>query len=158
MTPTLDREQPEIDALIADRYLERLLEAAGRPQPAIAGEDELDPRLRATVETLGRAMIRVHPSFRFEERLSARLQAAAAGGRPDATGRVVSFPGRGLPPDPGAPPDPPAELARPWLLGGALVSAAISLAGILLVAWRATRERRRGTVLPLPLGTLERPA
>jgi len=39
-------------------------------------------------------------------------------------------------------PNDPRELARPLLIGGALTSAAISIAGAALVAWRRGRPGR----------------
>lgn len=165
------RDGIEVDALRTDRYLESLLAAHDRHADDAPAGAELDPAVRDAARRLGRDLLRVHPSFRFEERLAARLAevaaqlrlAAAAG----AEGTVVPFAGRdaavpGAPvlggglldlgdplahplgADPAADPlvarDPAApHLARPLLIGGALTSAALSLAGAAWVAWRRTR-------------------
>ncbi len=73
----------EIEALVVDRYLESLL--ARRPIEI----DGVPPELDATARRLAGALPRFHPSFRFEEALSARL--AAVAGR-IAGGEVVAFP------------------------------------------------------------------
>jgi hypothetical protein len=96
-----------------------------------------------------------HPSFRFEERLATRLAEAATAMRlptaVGAEGRVVPFRAAAvLDPLAGDPtatdgaggPNDPRELARPLLIGGALTSAAISIAGAALVAWRRGRPGR----------------
>jgi hypothetical protein len=117
-------------------------------------DGRLDPDLRSTAERLSAELVRVHPSFRFEERLSRRLADFAGSiGLPAAAG-AESSPPRSLVPA-GGPAFDPADLldparrvddqdpfalrARPLLIGGALTSAAISLAGALLVAWRLSR-------------------
>lgn len=101
---------PEVEALVADRYLDALLAAVDRhadDSPSGAG---LDPDVRAAARVLRASLVRVHPSFRFEERLAGRLadlagsQArpalAASGGDGGRGGRgggrggaVVPFPG-----------------------------------------------------------------
>jgi hypothetical protein len=146
------RDASEIEALIADRYLESLLVAHASGADRAPAPAELDPRVRAVADRLARDLPRLHPSFRFEEALAARLQAAgmirrlpvAAGGE----GSVVSMPLAagdadaaalaayvdGLPLD-----DPDDDVMRPLLIGGALTSAAISLAGAAWVAWRWRR-------------------
>jgi len=172
-----DRDATQIDALIADRYLEALLAAGERRADDVPADPALDPELRAAARALRRAFVRVHPSFRFEEHLAARLAELAA------TQRAVdgSVPAGGLVPFPGVPagvlvaPTAPAAMvardpdlaavldgsldpahplggsasrptlgtmSRPVILGGAVASAAISLAGVALVAWRVTRPAR----------------
>jgi hypothetical protein len=152
MTP-FERDGTEVEALLTDLYLERVLSRAGTdlgPADAV-----LDPALRAASDRLRRDLTRVHPSFRFEERLAVRLAEAAAVARlpaaAGADGSVVSF--RGAPPieggfDPFAD-DPEGtdrrELPVPLLIGG-LTSAAISLAGAAAyVAWRWARPGRAGS-------------
>ncbi len=159
---------PEVDALVADRYLDELLAAVERhasdgPSPGV-----LDPDLREAARVLRGSLVRVHPSFRFEERLASRLAGlAAAQARPAVAaaggGVLIPFPGAGAPLD--ADPlldailrgelDPtdadavdrashaPAQ-RRPLLVGGALTSAAISLVGVAYVAWRASRPASGG--------------
>jgi hypothetical protein len=50
-------------------------EARGRVQPSAA--TLIDPDLIEAARILRGALVRVHPSFRFEERLAARIDAAA---------------------------------------------------------------------------------
>jgi hypothetical protein len=81
-------------------------EARGRVQPS--GATLIDPDLIEAARILRGALVRVHPSFRFEERLAARIDAAARdlpragiaadgtrrGGRPAPYGRdPILFPG-----------------------------------------------------------------
>ena len=102
--------------------------------------------VRIAAEPLGRDLPRFHPSFRFEERLAGRLAdrattlrmptAVGADGRPrsrweDSTRLSTldvdaAFDGVYDDPD-------PRRAGRPLPLGGAITSAALSLAG---VAWR----------------------
>lgn len=148
MTPA-DRDALEVEALRTDRYLEALLaahdrRALGTPFPA-----GLDPRVRAAATQLAHQLVRVHPSFRFEERLAARLtQAARAMRLAPAVGGEAGVP---IPFQYAGPLGPdvdnldaeidPRDL-RPYLIGGALTSAALSLAGAAWVAWRRTHGPR----------------
>jgi hypothetical protein len=168
------------EALLTDAYLDALLagallDAAARTDgTAPAGPASLDPAVREVGDRLRRDLVRVHPSFRFEERLATRLAEAALALRlPVAVGsegRVVPFRADGSE-HPGAPatalsveghdgvdgstigPRAAASAAaavdvdrraagRPLLIGGALTSAAISIAGAAWVAWRRTRPTR----------------
>jgi hypothetical protein len=165
-----------LDALVTDAYLDALL-AGGEaspigPSPAAQAEDRgVDggaaspaPELRHAGEVLSASLMRVHPSFRFEERLAAQLSelAAANASRSMAAGGsqgadVIPFPGAFATSD-----DPllqavldgrldPTDAAAvagavtgrspavPLIVGGAVTSAAISLVGVAWVAWRATR-------------------
>lgn len=164
MTP-FDRDAAAADALLSDLYLDAILarrtllgEGASQDLP-----NGLDPAIRAASDRLRHDLVRVHPSFRFEERLAMRLAEAAVQMRIPAAvggdGRVVPFrvPGRmrgrrsasepavsGGPTEVGGLPGDPLALdrrdrARPLLIGGALTSAALSLAGAAIVAWRWTR-------------------
>jgi len=142
----------EVDALQTDRYLDALLSAAERRAIDVPADPAVDATLRLAARRLRDELVRVHPSFRFEERLARRLAdaaarmrlATAAGGEAEAT--IIPFPAP-LPAAPGVP-AAPADLspspfrpavARPLLVGGALTSAALSLAGAAFVAWRLTR-------------------
>ncbi|HYX12127.1 MAG TPA: hypothetical protein VE817_09100 [Candidatus Acidoferrum sp.] len=171
---TLDRDNAATDALLTDLYLDALLAGAvldagvaGTPDDA-AGQ--LDPAARRAAERLRHDLVRVHPSFRFEERLATRLAEAAVEMRvPIAAGddgRIVAFrasPAIELDPElapregVGEGPDidireriadiDPARRApaRPLLIGGALTSAALSIAGAAYVAWRLGRPGRSST-------------
>jgi hypothetical protein len=153
-------------------------------------------------------MVRVHPSFRFEERLAARIAGMAAQVRPVAAsaassaagGTVLAFPGAAGTTgaagasSPNGAPDPlldailcgdldpsdagavaravsPPGPRRPFIVGGAITSAAISIAGVAWVAWRASHpaegpvaraarpaRSRRGAAVVLPGGGLGGPA
>jgi hypothetical protein len=190
-----------VDALVADRYLEHLLAGGDRVDRGSPGDggnrddrgsignrgtpgsrDEaagaaLDPGLRDAARVLRRTLVRVHPSFRFEERLAARLaDLAAAQARPALAaaggGSVIPFPTGGrrgrrdpdrragaedalldavlrgdLDPADGAAVERAAVIPfdrRPLIVGGTVItSAAISIVGVAIVAWRATRPTGR---------------
>lgn len=118
---------PEVEALIVDRYLDALL---GR-RPAEVGD--LPVALRLAAAALASDLPRFHPSFRFEEHLAMRLVRAARTADAHATGiaqgDVVVFPGQRDAPTTGG-------TIRPVVIGGVLTSAALSLAGAAFVAWR----------------------
>jgi len=137
-------------------------------QPARGRTAVVDPDLVEAARVLRGALVRVHPSFRFEERLATRLGTAALavardGGRDAGHARdPIPFPG----PDgfeqlgempyassAGAPeprhwrtPIPatnlPVRLPRGALIGGAIASG-VSLAGAALLArrWRSRPSR-----------------
>ncbi len=143
---TPGRDGHEVEALVTDRYLEALLAAHARG--ADRGPTMRDPGdpIRRTADRLARDLPRLHPSFLFEEALGARLAAharqmhlAAAAG---AEGLIVPLPSG----------DPLMDLfdgnaddvsvgygRRPLIIGGAITSAALSLAGAAYVAWRLNR-------------------
>jgi hypothetical protein len=144
--PDLDEEA----AIVTDRYLDALIASSERGASDAPSDALLHPSLRRAARWLHGDLIRVHPSFRFEERLSARLAAAAQGSSlaAGAEGTVVPIAPTGSAID-WATFDPladPAEhtldwpgLSRPILIGGAVASAALSVAGAALMAWRLTR-------------------
>ena len=167
MTPG-DRDPGDVDALRTDRYIDALLAAADAraAEPPVAAD--LDPAVRLATTRLARDLVRVHPSFRFEDRLAARLATAAramrSGAAAGAGGTVVPMPlapggGRRSDPllpggvddmeldddldlaarDPGLDPLDARHGVRPLLVGGALTSAALSIAGAAWVAWRRSR-------------------
>lgn len=159
----INRDGGATDALLTDLYLDALLadavldESAARPDgpggaPAGDAPSRLDPAARAAADRLRDDLVRVHPSFRFEERLASRLAEAAVAMRlPAAAGAEgVVIPFRPVAPDedpldrpaePGAAPSG-RDLGRPLLIGGALTSAALSIAGAAYVAWRRGRPGR----------------
>ena len=121
---------PEVEALVVDRYLDALL---GRRPAEVA---DLPAALRTAAGALASDLPRFHPSFRFEEHLAMRLvRAAQSSDAPVAAtsgGDVVVFPGQ-----PEAPAGPPTGgTMRPVVIGSVLTSAALSLAGAAFVAWR----------------------
>jgi hypothetical protein len=155
------RDRIESDAILTDLYLEALLAAQARRATDVPATTDLDPAIRFAAGRLSSDLARVHPSFRFEERLAARLAEVAARMRlasavGDGDIRVPRDAGLapGLDPaddpafgagfDPAGDPDGP-HLARPLLIGGALTSAALSLAGAAYVAWR----RGHPTISPM---------
>jgi hypothetical protein len=147
------REAIEVEALQTDLYLDSLLIGTHRPARVPAPGEEPDPAIRDAAARLERDLVRVHPSFRFEERLAARLAEVAASLRLPAAaglgGEAVIHVGplpRGV--HPSFDPDllePVDEmqteaalhLSRPVLIGGAITSAALSIAAYL--AWRRAR-------------------
>ncbi len=158
----------EVDALVADRYLDALLAAVDRHAADAPSDASLDPDIREAARVLRASLVRVHPSFRFEERLAGRLaDLAAAQARPalaaaGGSGTVIAFPGStgsALDADPLLdailrgeldPADADAvdsatdatrgsAARRPLIVGGAITSAAISIVGVAYVAWRASR-------------------
>jgi len=155
------RDALEVDALRTDRYLESLLAAHERRAADAPSDPDLDPAVRGAATRLGRDLVRLHPSFRFEERLATRLAQVAASMRlpaaAGAEGVTIGLLPPGLPDadvDPARDPadlDDPAGRAdrsaptatqaipRPILIGGALTSAALSIAGAAWVAWRRSR-------------------
>jgi hypothetical protein len=162
-----DRDATPVDALVADRYLDALLAATDRGAGDAPADAALDPDVREAVRVLRRALVRVHPSFRFEERLASRLAELASvqanPARVAAGGSVVPFPASSLG-DPeldailGGRLDPSAADRedgdarsvpdrRPLLVTGAITSAAISLAGVAWVAWRASRPSGRRSAM-----------
>jgi hypothetical protein len=164
--PIADRQ--EADAILTDLYLDSLLAARDRRATDVPTEPDLDPDVRFAAGRLSTDLARVHPSFRFEERLAARLAEVAARMRlaPAAGGGDVVVPlssaalraiqgnaGDGPPADDGLDPEieaaivaeellalsadsDPGRLPRPLLIGGAITSAALSLAGAAYLAWR----------------------
>lgn len=156
-------------ALVVDRYLDALLAAGDRAVDAIPTDADLDPSLRDVSRVLRRSLVRVHPSFRFEDRLAARLSELAATTARAAAGAgavsAIPFPGPASRLD-----DPllaaildgeldPADAAavgraggarsstRPLIVGGAITSAAISIVGVAWVAWRASRPAGHGPTI-----------
>jgi hypothetical protein len=117
----------EIEALVVDRYLESLL--ARRPADAAGVPPDLD----AAAQALRLALPRYHPSFRFEEALAGRLSALARG---LSRGELLELP---FPGGADLTDEARAGLSRPVVIGGVLTSAAISLAGAAIVAWRWNR-------------------
>ncbi len=174
-----DRESIEVDALRTDRYLDALLAARDRGATDAPTDTELDADVRAAALLLVRDLARVHPSFRFEERLADRLAGIAASMRPPAVagGKGSRVP-LALPRPAGDPGDPDVDLEaleagggpsadaprRPLIIGGAMASAALSIAGAAVVAWlrsrppatpmsraiRAARHTRVGRLAALP--------
>ena len=153
------RDGLEVDALVTDRYLEALLRAHARGTDN--GPTTVPPAdpIRSTADRLARDLPRLHPSFLFEEALASRLAEVAARmwlpADAGAPAFIVSLPRRAaadddepVEDDEPADDDQPAG-GRPWfggpwfgrplLIGGALTSAALSLAGAAYVAWRLNR-------------------
>ena len=154
----LDRDALSADALLTDLYLDALLAGSvldrdGDPLATIG--DDLDPAARQAADRLRRDLTRVHPSFRFEERLATRLAEAATAMRAPASAgaaRVIAIRPASLHgdvPGPDVDDDRPfgRERSRPLLIGGALTSAALSLAGAAFVAWRRGRPAGGATAM-----------
>jgi hypothetical protein len=162
----------DVDALVLDRYLDALLSGSD-PATSPAGDGGApQTELREIADLVRRSFVRVHPSFRFEEQLSARLATLAAG-RSSGSGLGAVIPWRAAraardarmharfadagpaaaehdvelaavetdrPADlPGSPGARRSSAVRPLLIGGAITSAAVSLAGVAWVARRVIR-------------------
>jgi hypothetical protein len=163
-----ERDAAQVDALVADRYLEDLLAAADSRAGDVPADALLDPELRRAARVLRASLVRIHPSFRFEERLAGRLaDLAAAQSAPAAAvggGTVIPFPGAvpaGLddplleavlagdldPADADAVSRVAGDAASrtPLIVvgGAAITSAAISIVGVAWVTWRAARGDTR---------------
>ncbi len=142
-----DRDTLQIEALETDRYLDSLLTAHSRGTDHIVKSSTTNP-LHAVAGRLARDLPRYHPSFRFEEALSGRLAQVALAMRVRSVEQptVVPFPiapGELAPAWVGAFARPARPvLGRPWVIGGAVTSAALSLAGAAYVAWRRGRTSR----------------
>lgn len=157
-----ERERLEVEALLTDRYLESLFASLDRHATDVPADLDLEPDVRFAAAVLAADLGRVHPSFRFEERLAARLQALAAAlragdvpadladvvpfgpARRRAVARRVRRPsraaslsglGRSFAATRMTLPSVESPLPRPLIIGGALTSAALSVAGA-YVAWR----------------------
>jgi hypothetical protein len=160
-----------VDALRADAYVESLLASTERKAPAVPVDLDIDPDVASTARVIQSSLVRVHPSFRFEEMLSRRLADAARAMRRDPSaaavpdgwraaseeaGRaILAFPRLLRSDDDGSDPSgesgalrlafaaPAVRLdAGPTIAGAALTSAAISIGAAALVAWRRGRLRR----------------
>lgn len=122
-----------LEALVIDRYLESLLDRGPLGDDPLAG---VPADLRDAADALRSGLPRLHPSFRFEEDLAARLLAVAEG----RTGELVAFPVATATAARLGDVDPRrAGPVRPVVLGGVLTSAALSLVGAAYVAWRRHR-------------------
>ena len=109
MIPSSAGRDGEIEAFVVDRYLESLLARASVDTSGVPAE------LEATALRLAGSLPRFHPSFRFEDELSRKLAAAAAG---IVRADVVSLPAPvDVWPDPAL--DRPG-LPRPVVIGGVL--------------------------------------
>ena len=128
----------EGEAIQTDRYLELLLAAHGARELHGSVREETgigpgaDPGLATAARLLERTLLRIHPSFRFEEALAGRLRSAAEalwppGARDEDDLAPIPFRPRSvtterLPP-------------RRLLPIGALASG-VSIAGAAVYAWR----------------------
>ena len=74
----LRADRSETDALLTDHYLDSLLAARDRRAEDSPVDVSLDPAVHRAARRLADDLDRVHPSFRFEERLATRLAEAAA--------------------------------------------------------------------------------
>ena len=149
MTFTLSgRDGDQVDAMMTDRYLDALLSAHAVGAVRIPASTRLDPTTRHAADRLSRELPRFHPSFRFEEGLWLRLADVAHGMRsgsaihpdhvPITTLAALAALVDGQDPE-RDPEHDPVMTVRPLLVGGALTSAALSLAGAAYVAWRLSR-------------------
>jgi hypothetical protein len=147
------------EALTTDAYIDSLLAAHGG-QPVLLPEPGLlpPPAMRHSAELLANGLPRIHPSFRFEQQLAARLRQAALA---QLAGRPLPQPvGRPLPQLAGLPlpqadvitfpthiaghPLPALAVDRRLLLGGAIASGVSLGAAVIAWRWRDRGRARRG--------------
>jgi len=140
------------DARRTELYLDGLLSVDERRAADVPADVDLDPAVRLAAQRLQSDLVRIHPSFRFEEALSSRLSLGAARLR------------AGLPVEPAeTPAHAPAAITylrhaafrdvssamaqlrnqplsgrppRPLLVGGVGVASAALSIGAVYVAWR----------------------
>ncbi len=136
---TLDEE-----AITLDRYVDDLLAGAAGPA-AVPDDPRPDRDLDHAARVVSLALARFHPSFRFEERLAARLRVAATSpdiitrtDEPHRLGVVIPFPAAG------ARPRTRSRRVNGALIGGA-ISAGVSIASIAAGALVARRRGRGDT-------------
>jgi hypothetical protein len=169
------------DARRTERYLDGLMEAEERGAAEAPMDLDLDPAVLLAARELRVGLIRVHPSFRFEEGLAARLAQIAGGAQgapnheaaPAAASSIAAFRAPGLaavgdsvaaPPGLAAERDSFASAAaprrlslaarpsRPLVVGGVgVASAAISI-GAVYVAWRWSRASQSPMVRAVRAG------
>ena len=153
-------EPLRVDALRTDAYIESLMSgrdaapgsdgaAASAPIPAgpgaapgAAAVAAVDPEVASIARLLHATAWRVHPSFRFEERVAGRLAAAARGRisiEEPTAGTLVAFPIAVAGTVPAVRPGVPLA----GIASAAIASAALSIGAAALVAWRRGRPRRR---------------
>jgi hypothetical protein len=65
------------DARRTERYVDELMAADERRVSEFPVDVDMDPQIRLAARELRAGLVRVHPSFRFEEALAARLAAGA---------------------------------------------------------------------------------
>lgn len=141
---TSDRDAGAGDSDSLDRYLDDRL-ARTTPGPTPLPEDpgvEVDAELARAARVVGMALARFHPSFRFEERLAARLRAEATQARPATDPATRVGPAVVIP---FARPESRAR-TRSRRVNGALIGGAIS-AGVSIASLAAgalVARRRRG--------------
>jgi hypothetical protein len=66
------------DARRTERYLNGLMSADERRAHEVPADADLDPTICLAARELRSGLVRIHPSFRFEESLAARLSEGAA--------------------------------------------------------------------------------
>ena len=161
------------EARRTELYLDGLLSADERRASDVPADTELDPAVRLAAQRLRADLVRVHPSFRFEEALSSRLSLGAArlcAGLPAEPAETparplaaIAYLRRGRAADTAAAIAAPGQAQlrnpllstrspRPLLVGGVgVASAAISI-GAVYVAWRWSHPS------PTPMGRAARPS
>jgi hypothetical protein len=151
------------DARRTELYLDGLMAADERHALELPVDAEMDPAVRYAARELRAGLTRLHPSFRFEDALAARLSEGAArlrAGLPvDDTasvampGTLAQFRGRSTAAEPAAEPatqsrdiwlapafrrlpDRSTHPSRPLIVGGVGVASAALSIGAVYVAWR----------------------
>jgi hypothetical protein len=135
------------DARRTELYIDGLMDAEERGADSAPMDLDLDPAVLFAAGELRAGLVRVHPSFRFEEGLAARLALAASQmGGPDGSALGVATapsPQDATTPDDWAEPSrAPVRLGRPprpLVMGGVGVASAALSIGAVYVAWRWSR-------------------
>ena len=128
------------DAIQLDLYLDHVLAgvSAGSAGPTLTAANAI---LADTVRLIANGATRFHPSFRFEERLAARL-------REVASGLDAGTPRRGIlvPFAPGVPVDPARTRHLAGVLVGGVIASGVSIASLAgaaaVVVWRRAHWER----------------
>ena len=79
-------------ARLTARYLERLVGAGEGQMNGAPVAADLDPSVRLAAAQLKTGLLRIHPSFRFEEDLAGRLLTAARRSDPEYPADVIDLP------------------------------------------------------------------
>lgn len=137
-------------AIQVDTYLDELLATRSG---ALLVTDDAATELAHVAAVVRDALVRFHPSFRFEENLAARLRAVATGTSRAAT--LVRFPApagsalvmagaraAGGSADPAGEGGMPTGTERGWVLVGGAIASGVSLVAGVLLARRRSRDHR----------------
>ena len=131
---------PDEDAIQLDLYLDHVL-AGASAAPTSPGLTDANAHLADTARLVASGATRFHPSFRFEERLAARLRDVADGLDATATHRGILVPFTS-----NASVDPIRTRHLAGVLVGGAIASGVSIASLAgaaaVVVWRRARWER----------------